>query len=368
MKEIFYYKNKVNAFLYQKMLKHFLFLFDPELMHHTFLKIGKVFGSNVATKRVVRDLYYYENSMLKQKILGIEFKNPVGLSAGFDKNAEIISICEDVGFGFSEIGSVTKVPCSGNTGRRLERIIDKKSLWVNFGLNNKGADEISYRLNGGKFNIPFGISIAKTNCATTADDSIGREDYIYSLKKFNSMNVGDFFVLNISCPNAYGGQPFSDAKRFELLMKKVVKLKIKKPIFVKLSPDISRKNIDEIIRISGKYKISGFMISNLTKEHERDNGGLSGKYLEKKANSLLKYVALRTKGKFVLIGVGGIFSAEDAYTKIKLGANLVELITGMIYQGPGLIGEINYGLVELLKKEGYRNVSEAVGKGLKPVA
>lgn len=370
MKELIFYKNKVNAFLYQKMLKHFLFLFDPERMHHSFIKLGKFLGGNIITKRIVKDLFHYKNSMLKQKILGIEFKNPVGLSAGFDKNAEIISICEDVGFGFSEVGSVTKMQCAGNKGKRLERLIDKKSLWVYMGLNNNGADEIFARLSKQKYKIPFGVSIAKTNCKETADDSVGREDYIYSLKKFNSMNIGKFYVLNISCPNAYGGQPFSDVKRYESLLKDVYRLKVKKPIFVKLSPDLTRKNIDGIIRISEKYGISGFVISNLSKKHGFNNGkgGLSGKEVEKKANSMLRYVALKGKGKFVLIGVGGIFSAEDAYRKIKLGASLVEIITGMIYQGPGLIGEINYELSELLKKDGYKNIKEAVGKALKPVA
>jgi len=148
-------------------------------------------------------------------------------------------------------------------------------------------------------------------------------------------------------------------------LREVRKFKVKKPIFVKMSPDLDKKNIDEIIRISGKYKIAGFILSNLTKKHKIGKGGLSGKVVEKKADELLSYFYKKTKGKYFLIGVGGIFSAEDAYKKIKLGANLVELITGMIYNGPGLISEINQGIVELLKRDGYKNVGEAVGKGVR---
>jgi len=358
-------RNNIIGFLYRNVIKQIAFQFDPEKMHNFFLATGKIIGSNIITKKITRDLFYYENKMLNQTILGIKFKNPVGLSAGFDKNAELLNILGDVGFGFAEVGSVTKLQCDGNPGVRLERIVEKKSIWVNFGLNNNGADEISHRLKKEKYNIPFAVSIAKTNCAATANDKVGIQDYVYSLKKFNELNVGNFFVLNISCPNAYGGQPFSRADAYESLLKEVSKLKMKKPIFVKLSPDLTKKEIDSIIEISNKNKIAGFIISNLTKKHDRSNGGLSGKMVEDRSNALLSYVYSKTKGKYVLIGVGGVFSAEDAYKKIKLGASLVSLITGMIFNGPNLMSEINQGLVKLLKKDGYKNISEAIGVDLK---
>lgn len=346
-------------------MKPLFFQFDPELMHNLFIGVGKFLGKFKLTKRITRDLFQYENSMLKQKIFGIEFANPIGLSAGFDKNVEITNIIEDVGFGFEESGSVTKLENAGNEGKRLMRLPKKRSLWVNLGLNNKGVEEISQRLKGKRYNIPLCVSIAKTNCPETVDDIIGRDDYIYSLKKFNDLNVGNFYVLNISCPNAYGGQPFSRPKAYESLLKESDKLKIKKPLFVKLSPDLTKKELDDILKISGKHKIQGFIISNLTKKHTLDKGGLSGKAVEALSNKILRYVYLKTKGKYVLIGVGGVFSAKDAYRKIKLGASLVELITGMIYEGPGLIGEINYELAQMLKKDGYKNIKEAIGKNVK---
>jgi len=171
-------RNAVNSFLYKQLLKRVFFLFDPEFMHTRFIAIGKILGKYKLKKRVVHSIFYYENPSLKQEILGIKFDNPVGLSAGFDKNAEIISICEDMGFGFSEVGSITKLSHSGNPGKRLERLVDKKSIWVNLGLNNNGVNEISRRLKNRRYKIPFGVSIAKTNCRETVNDKIGREDYI----------------------------------------------------------------------------------------------------------------------------------------------------------------------------------------------
>jgi dihydroorotate dehydrogenase len=177
-------------------------------------------------------------------------------------------------------------------------------------------------------------------------------------------DTADIFELNISCPNAWGGEDFAEPHLFERLAKGVKELKLKQPVIVKLSPDLTNRNVDRIIEISARYGIAGFVCSNLTKKHGEGKGGLSGKAVEGKSNRQLSYLYRRNleyKKRFVLIGVGGIFSAEDAYRKIKLGANLVELITGMIYQGPQLIGEINYGLAELLKGDGYSNIKEAVG-------
>jgi dihydroorotate dehydrogenase len=362
MEKLIKVRNGFNGYIYVNIIKRIAFLFDAEFTHRFFVSFGKILESNFLTRALTRIMFDYENNKLEQNILGIKFENPVGLSAGFDKNAEIIDIISDVGFGFTEVGSVTAKYCSGNKGKRLERIKEKESLWVNLGLNNNGADEISERLRDKKFDIPIGISIAKTNCAETVNDSAGISDYIYSLRKFEKEKVGDYYVLNISCPNAYGGQPFSRPEAFEGLMKEVKKLKIKKPIFVKMSPDLTNKNVDSIIKISRKYGVKGFVCSNLTKKKEKKSGGYSGKIVEKDSDKLLRYIYSKTRGEFVLIAVGGIFSAEDAYMKIKNGANLVQLITGMIYRGPNLISDINQGIVGLLEKDGYKKIKEAVGR------
>ncbi|MBP7708706.1 quinone-dependent dihydroorotate dehydrogenase [Candidatus Pacearchaeota archaeon] len=345
-----------------KIVKNIAFKFDPENVHNFFIRTGKRLQSNKVSRRVLRAFFSYKNRKLEQNLGGIRFANPVGLSAGFDKNAEIINTISDVGFGFSEVGSITAKACKGNDGVRLRRLPEKKSLWVNFGLNNDGADKIARRLQGKKFSIPVGISVAKTNCKETVDLEVGVEDYLYTLKTFNFLNIGEYFTINISCPNAYGGLPFTQPKYYEALLKKLIKLKIRRPLFVKFSPDLDKKNIDAIIKISEKYKIDGFICANLTKQHKFGKGGLSGKAVDKLSDWLISYVHKKTKGEKIIIGVGGVFSAEDAYRKIKLGANLVQLIAGMIYNGPGVISEINYNLVKLLEKDGYKNISEAVGK------
>ncbi|MBS3079996.1 quinone-dependent dihydroorotate dehydrogenase [Candidatus Pacearchaeota archaeon] len=352
-------RNKTNSVLYNKIVKPVCFMYDAEQVHNFFTKTGKFLGDHALTKKTISTLFNYQNKKLELNILGIKFRNPVGLSAGFDKNAELISIMEDVGFGFVEVGSITALPCEGNSGKRVDRIIDKKSLWVNFGLNNNGVKEITNRLEKERFNIPYGISVAKTNSKETVDPEIGINDYVSSLKE--SKNVGDYYTLNISCPNSYGGQPFVDPQLYESLLREVHELKIKKPVFVKLSPDLTKKHIDKLLQISMKHKINGFICTNLTKKHNLGKGGLSGKIVQKKSNELIKYIYKKTKGKYIIIGVGGIFSAEDAYKKIKAGASLVQLITGMIYEGPGLISNINYNLVKLLERDRYNNISEAIG-------
>ena len=362
-------KSRMSKAVYSGLVKKICFKYDEEKVHNFFVNAGKSIESNSLSNSFVKMMFNYQNPILEQDLLGIKFRNPVGLSAGFDKNAELIPIMESIGFGFVEVGSVTAKPCNGNDGVRLLRIPEEKAIWVNLGLNNNGTDEISSRLKGKSFGIPFGVSIAKTNCIETLNVKIGVKDYAYSFMKFNNNHIGSYYTLNISCPNAYGGQPFSDPKLLESLLKEVKKLKIKKPIFLKLSPDLDIINIDKIIDLSEEYEVNGFICSNLTKKDIGfDTGGLSGKRLSDKSEKLLSYVYKKTrnwKNEPVLIGVGGIFSAEDAYKKIKLGANLVQMITGMIYQGPGVISEIKYELVKLLQKDGFSNISEAVGTGYK---
>ncbi len=363
--ELYKIRNKLNKIFYSCILKKICFMFDEEKVHNFFINAGKLAGRFSITRKLTRSMFCYQDGMLEQELLGIKFNNPVGLAAGFDKNALIISITKDIGFGFTEIGSVTAKPCMGNGGKRLLRIPERKTIWVNLGLNNNGSEKISSRLKGKKFYIPVGINIAKTNCPETKEVKVAVEDYIYTIKKFEEADIGDYYTINISCPSTYGGETFLDPKKYALLLREISILKIKKPIFVKLSPDLDRKIVDKLLILSRKYKINGFICTNLTKKNtEFNKGGLSGKEVSDKSNLLLSYVYKKTrdwKQKPILIGVGGIFSAEDAYKKIKLGANLVQLITGMIYEGPGIVGEINEGLVELLKKDNFSSVSEAVG-------
>ncbi|MEK6825978.1 MAG: quinone-dependent dihydroorotate dehydrogenase [Nanoarchaeota archaeon] len=354
-------RNTFEGAMYRAVVKKICFTRDAEQVHNFFINKGQQLGDSQTMKKMISLAFNYHHPYLEQTLLSLNFKNPVGLSAGFDKNAQLLNILPQIGFGFAEVGSITALPCAGNPGTRLARLPQQQSLWVNLGLNNHGAEAIASHLQKVNPEFPFGISIAKTNCQETCDPLIGIEDYLTSLKIFSKHNIGCYYTLNVSCPNAYGGQPFHEPQLYEKLLKQVAHLHIKKPLFVKLSPDIQREKIDKIISLSQKYGIVGFICTNLTKKHSKEQGGISGKAVEEGANDLLKYAAEKTRGKSILIGVGGIFSAEDAYKKIKLGAHLVQLITGMIYQGPQLISEINQGLVNLLKKDGYSSISQAVG-------
>ncbi|KKQ48026.1 MAG: Dihydroorotate dehydrogenase 2 [Candidatus Yanofskybacteria bacterium GW2011_GWC2_37_9] len=354
---------------YKWILKPILFRFDPENVHNKISSIGNFLGKYSITKKIVSIFWNYSNEALEQNILGINFKNPVGLSAGFDKNAELTEIIPSIGFGFMEVGSITGDVCAGNPKPRLWRLKKSKSLAVYYGLMNDGCEAIAKKLKGKKFTIPIGISIAKTNCKETVDTEKAIENYFKAYKAFT--NIGDYCVINISCPNAFGGQPFTDSAKLDALLQKITSIPKNKPIFLKLSPDLSKKEIDEIIAIATRWKIDGFICTNLTKNRDNKNiidenvsklGGFSGKVLNNLSDELLRYVYKKTNGKFIIIGSGGIFTAEDAYRKIKAGASLVQLITGMVFEGPQLISDINKGLVKLLKADGYKNISEAVGK------
>jgi dihydroorotate dehydrogenase len=332
------------------------------------LAFGNFLGSNLLTKALTAFFFYYSNKSLEQKILGINFPNPIGLAAGFDKDGVLTEIIPRVGFGFTEVGSITGEPCAGNQKPRLWRLKKSSGLVVYYGLKSEGCEKISERLRNKIFTIPVGTSIAKTNNPKTVRVEAGIADYIRAYKKFT--DIGSYFTINISCPNAFGGKPFTDSERLDRLLAEIDKIQTKKPIFLKMSPDLNKKEIDLIICVARKHRIAGFICTNLTDNRKNKKivdrlvpkkGGISGKPVEGLADDLISHVYRKTRGEFVIIGCGGVFSAEDAYKKIKLGASLVQLITGMIFEGPQLISEINQGLTSLLKRDGFKNISQAVG-------
>ncbi len=361
--------NKIIGFLYRNILKPILFLFDAEFVHDRFVKTGELLGRFGITRWKVRWLFAYQNPRLEQTVLGIKFVNPVGLSAGFDKDAKLTDIMPAVGFGFEEVGSITGEPCAGNPRPRLWRLPQLKSLVVHYGLKNEGCEKNAARLAKKNFKITIGTNIAKTNNVACAETEAGIDDYA---KAFAALAViGDYFTVNISCPNAYGGEPFVDPIRLEALLLRLDAIPTKKPVFLKLSPDIAGEKLDALLDVCARHRVQGFVCTNLTKEKKDQNdirmkGGLSGMLVQKLSDEQISYIYKKTQGKYIIIGVGGIFSAADAFRKIQLGATLVELITGMIFEGPQLIGEINRGLVRLLDKNGFKNIAEAVGSLNKP--
>lgn len=362
-------KAKIIKFLYKKILKPIFFLSDPEEVHDHMTAMGVLLGKLKIARVLTKWVFSYQNqAVLAQNILGVEFKNPIGLAAGFDKNAQLLNILPSVGFGFAEVGSITAEPCVGNPKPRLWRLKKSNGLLVYYGLKNDGAVAIAKRLKPTKFSFPVGISIAKTNCELTADTNEGVKDY---LKGYTVMqDIGSYVTINISCPNAFGGQPFTSADRLDLLLRAINQEPKTKPIFLKVSPDLNTEEVDALLEVAGKYSIDGLIISNLTKKRENTKlldtevpevGGMSGKIVEDLSNQMIAYVYKKMAGRFVIIGCGGVFSAEDAYKKIKLGASLIQMISGMIFEGPQVIGQINQGLVKLLNRDGYTNISQAIG-------
>ena len=368
-------RNKTASLMYKNITKPIAFQLDPEKVHEHFVQLGKHLGKSAVTRGITAAAFSYRNPMLSQTIAGIDFPNPVGLAAGFDKNAELIDLLAAVGFGFAEVGSITGEYCKGNPKPRLWRLPNSQSIIVYYGLKNEGAEKISAKLSGRSFQIPIGISAAKTNSEETVDLEKGIADYCKVLECFRK--IGSYYTINISCPNSFGGLDFADPKRLEKLFAAMVKKKLFcKPVFLKLSPDLSLKELDALISLSLKYPVTGMICSNLVKKkenaciHDDDMkqwacGGISGKPVRSHALKHVAHVYQKTHGRLLVIGCGGIFTAEDAYAYIQNGASLVQLITGMIYEGPQVVSAINQGLVALLRKDGYKNISEAVGKGLK---
>lgn len=356
---------------YRTLLKPIYFRMDPEMVHDRMLGVGEILGRFRVTRWLTGALFSYANPILEQTVLGIRFPNPIGLSGGFDKNARITDILPSVGFGFVEVGSITGEPCSGNPKKRLWRLPKLKALVVNYGLANQGAEAIAARLKGKAFRCPIGMNMAKTNSQTCAMDGAGIEDHLKSMRLLE--HIGDYDVINVSCPNAFGGQPFQTPEKMDRLLSALDTVQTAKPRFIKLGADVSPDDVDAIVTVAERHHVQGFVISNLTKKVERfgiaeelakqgiTTGGISGKPVRDLADNLIAAFYTRCGGRFVIIGCGGVFTAEDAYVKIRKGASLVQLITGMIYEGPQLIGEINRGLVALLKRDGYASIAEAVG-------
>ncbi len=366
----------LSAATYRSIAKPIFFRQKPDAVHARMLKVASVVQQSSAARGLMHASWAYDNpERLGQTHWGIEFRNPVGLSAGFDKNFELPPTVRAIGFGFMEGGSLTFRPCDGNPRPWFYRLPRSKSLVVHAGLANEGVEAVLKRLQSYPArtlaDFPINISVAKTNSPAAADDTEAIADYTGSLHYIRDTGIGDLLTINISCPNTYGGEPFTTPARLERLLREVDTLQLVQPVFIKMPNDLNWEHFDALLRVASRHSITGVTVSNLAKRHTPLNlaeplpddvpGGLSGKPTWERSNELIAHTYRTYGDRFTIIGVGGIFSAEDAYTKIRLGATLVELITGMIFEGPQLIGQINRGLVRLLERDGFANVGEAVG-------
>jgi len=363
---------------YQVIVKPVFFQINPEIVHNFIVWFGSLLANTPIIKFIGSKLIFEDRST-KQKIAGITFDNPVGLSAGFDYNADLTQALYYLGFGFQSVGTITNLPYEGNPKPRLGRLPKSKSLMVNKGFKNLGAETTAKKLvlsEAEGFKIPLGISIGMSNSKKikTLDEAI--KDIVDSFKVFEKSGVkNSYYELNISCPNLINGRniSFYPPKNLNLLLDKLNKLRLKKPIFIKMPIEKTNREVINMMNVIVKHKvIKGVIFGNLQKNRKDPTlvqsevkkfkvGFFSGKPCEERSNELIKLAYKKFGKKLVIIGCGGIFSGVDAYKKIKLGASLVQLITGMIFKGPQLISQINLELIDLLKKDGFNNIKQAIG-------
>ena len=338
--------------MYQKILKPLLFKLNPEKAHRlTFDLLHFPFS-----KKILGNIYNLEDIRLEREVFGLKFKNPVGLAAGLDKNAEHIDELAAVGFGFIEIGTVTPKPQPGNPQPRLFRLKKDKALINRMGFNNDGVEKIAERLKKRKSDVIVGGNIGKNK---DTPNEMAIEDYTLC---FNALfDYVDYFVVNVSSPNTPGLRDLQEKEPLKRILNQLQQLNIPKPspkpILLKIAPDLTDAQLDDIIEIVTETKIAGIIATNTTINRKNlktsqkkisaiGAGGLSGKPLRTRSTEVIRYLHQKSGGAFPIIGVGGIHTREDAMEKLEAGASLIQLYTGFIYEGPGLVKEIKKKLLE----------------------
>ena len=342
--------------MYKYILRPILFCFDPEKVHHFTFSAIKFIHLIPGISSLTKNLYSSKDQKLERTVFGVKFPNPVGLAAGFDKNAKLFNQLSNFGFGFIEIGTVTPKSQPGNPKKRVFRIPADKGLINRMGINNDGATTTLTRLKKNK-HIIIGGNIGK-NTSTPNKDAIA--DYLFN---FNTLHDHvDYFVVNVSCPNVTSFTQLQDKDFLVDLATKMEEINSnkdkRKPILLKIAPNLNTKQLDEIIELINSSGFDGVVATNTSTSRDNlntsnekikaiGNGGLSGKPLTSSSTKVIKYLAQKSNKSFPIIGVGGIHSVEDAMEKINAGADLIQLYTGFIYEGPGLIKKINKQLLKL---------------------
>jgi len=338
--------------MYKTLIRPLLFQFQPETIH----KIVCIILRFPLMTKILKLVYNYHSPLLGKKIGGIKFINPVGLAAGFDKDAEMVNQLADLGFGYLEIGTVTPKSQPGNEKPRLFRLQKDEALINRMGFNNTGVETVRKNLLKAKGKCIIGGNIGK-NKTTPNENAV--DDYLFC---FNHLyDVVDYFVINVSSPNTPGLRELQEADALTNILAQLQEQnqskQIQKPIFLKISPDLNKHQLDDIIDVVIKTKITGIIATNTTvnrknlktareKIEKIGSGGLSGKPIQKSSTEIIRYLVEKSNNAFPVIGVGGIHSPEDAKEKLNAGASLVQIYTGFIYEGPGLIKRINKHLSE----------------------
>lgn len=339
--------------LYESVARPLAFRIDPERVHE------------LAMRGIRSGLFKapaFSDPRLESERFGVRFPNPVGLAAGFDKNGVALDRWRDLGFGFIEAGTVTFRPQSGNPKPRMFRVPEAQGLINRMGFNNEGAGAFALRLESAKPGIPLGINLGKTKLAELED---APKDYAESFRLLHSH--GDYFVVNVSSPNTPGLRSLQDAGALREILAAMREVDTSRPLFVKVAPDLTPEALDEVVGVAIEAKLTGLIATNTTISREMlpkdpgETGGLSGYPVQEMADRALAHLYRACPREMVLIGVGGIMNGDDAYRKITLGAHLVQIYTGWIYGGPGLVPAINRRIVELMERDGFKTLDEARG-------
>jgi dihydroorotate dehydrogenase len=346
-----------------ELAKPLLFRLPPETAHRSVHSLLEVVDETPVAD-VMSRYYTVEDDRLAVEAFEQTFPNPVGVAAGFDKNAEIPGALAALGFGFVEVGGVTAAPQDGNSRPRMFRLREDEGLVNRMGLNNHGATVVGDRLAATDAPVPVGVNVAKSEHVAPDD---APADYQETYEQV--AEGGDFFVVNVSCPNSQGFAELQNRESMKAILGELQNAGAT-PLLVKLSPDLPEPAAEDALELVTELDLDGVVATNTTTDRpaslrspERtEAGGLSGKPIEHQATEMVRFVAERTEAP--VVGVGGVATAEDAYRKIRAGASVVQLYTGLVYRGPGVARDINRGLLDLLERDGFDSVREAVGADL----
>ena len=339
--------------MYKFLIKPILFLFDPEWVHHTVFSTLKIIHRIPGIGSLIRSLYQVKDQRLERKIFGLTFPNPIGLAAGFDKDAKLYQELSNFGFGFIEIGTLTPEPQPGNPKRRLFRLPKDNALINRMGFNNEGVKEAIERLKKNK-GVLIGGNIGK-NKITSNEKAVS--DYVQCFESL--FTYVDYFVVNVSSPNTPNLRALQDKEPLTHLLQTLKDLNISKsnpkPILLKIAPDLTEEQLLDIIEIITMVKIDGVIAANTTLSREglqsankKEMGGLSGKPVTDRSTAVIRFLHEKSNKAFPIIGVGGIHAPEDALEKLEAGASLVQLYTGFVYEGPGVVKRINKSILRTI--------------------
>ncbi|PWB38246.1 MAG: dihydroorotate dehydrogenase (quinone) [Parcubacteria group bacterium] len=357
--------------LYNKIIRPILFLMDAEFVHDLVSSILSVANKSRMINNIIFIFFNFSTPRIKQKLCGLYFRTPIGLAGGMDKKAAAPLLWSAFDFGWAELGSFTAEPWAGNARPRLWRLIKEQGIIVYSGLPNIGALAVSNKLTREIKRYPrrglWGISIAKTPRVPLEQAA---EDYARS---FNILEpLANIITINLSCPNVSGFIGLQDPQKLEPILKKITEInKNNKIIFLKIGNDLDTSQLDDIIALVKKYSIHGIIATNLTKKREKISlpskyadkpGGISGKLISDRANKIIAHLYRQSEGRYIVVGCGGVFTGQDAFTKIKAGAQLIQLATGFIFGGPASIKKINRELDAALKQNDFAHIADAVGR------